>query len=443
MRNATSRLLRRWAGMATIIVLVAGVAACDIDEIFNVQNPGRILDEDLNTPLGLNALVRGASAEASDIFDILAFGVARVTDEAAGSGSYFDTGLLRRGILDYREMDGYFEQAQEARWAAEEAIRRFDEVLGEAEAQQDTAYARAFVLSGMGHQALGESFCELVYESSGRLPRDTAFDRALAQFERGEALADALGNTNLVNAARAGQAAALAGLAWAGEATWEEAASIADQVPTDFAYYAYYDVNDNVNIVWDETHDRHEMSMFGTIVADLPTDNPRAPWTDCTVEGACSSDVGADGVTPHYRQEKYPDEGGDIPRLSGLEARMIEAEYYLIQGDLVSFISEINQARDHFGLADLPVPADQEEAWAILDTERFLNLWLTGKRLWDLHRWDTDDHAFTLFPGSRAHDFVYGGGIVYPTDPALERRDTCMPVPFSECQANPNVNCET
>ncbi len=217
------------------------------------------------------------------------------------------------------------------------------------------------------------------------------------------------------------------------------AAAAADQVPTDFAYFAYYDENDNWNETWDETHQRHEMSMYGTIVADIPQDDPRTPWTDCTVVGSCRTELGADGETPHYRQEKYPDVGTDIPVLSGLEARMIEAEYYLINNQLDLFIAEINDARAHFGFDPLAQPADQQAAWDILDTERFLNLWLTGTRLWDLHRWDTDGLDYTMYSGSRAQEFLYGGGIVYTTD--LDRRDSCMPIPFSECQANENITC--
>ena len=37
--------------------------------------------------------------------------------------------------------------------------------------------------------------------------------------------------------------------------------------------------------------------------------------------------------------------------------------------------------------------------WDILDRERHLTLWLEGRRLWDLHRWN--------------HPHLNGGGVVY------------------------------
>ncbi len=69
-----------------------------------------------------------------------------------------------------------------------------------------------------------------------------------------------------------------------------------------------------------------------------------------------------------------------------------------------------------------------------------INLYIEGRRLWDLHRWDTDGYDFTMYTGSRLHDFLYGGSIVHPTD--LDRRASCYPIPFSECQANPNISCD-
>jgi len=432
-------LLWRLTALSVVAAGAVGLGACDLDEFFDVKNPGRIFDEDVSTPLLLGTLVTGASAELSDWVDGQAMDISILTDEMAGSGSYYSTSVLRQGILRPQDVDWYFEQPQEGRWAAEEAIRRYEDILGVAEAQQDTAYARAYILSGINHRQLAETFCQVSYEVSAAMEKDTAFQRAYNMFAQGESLASSLGNTNLVNAARVGMAASLAGLAFAGEATWQEAQAVADQVPSDFVYYAFYDENDNWNEVWDETFQRHEMSIFGTVVADEPQDNPRAPWTDCTIVGNCRTELGADGQTAHYRQEKYQSMNADIPVLKGVEARMIEAEYYLINNDLANFIAEINDARAVYGLTPLAQPADQQAAWDILDVERMLNLYLEGRRLWDLYRWDQDGHDFTMYTGSRLHDFVYGGSIVHPS--TLDKRGICIPIPYSECQANENIPC--
>src|SRR5690606_20496655 len=129
------------------------------------------------------------------------------------------------------------------------------------------------------------------------------------------------------------------------------------------------------------------------------------------------------GTTPHFRQEKYPERGSDIPLVKGTEMRLIEAEALLLNGDVAGAMAKINEVRDFWELPDLSA-ADADEAWDHLDNERHLTLWLEARRLWDLHRWD--------------HEVLRGGSIVYP---GVENRASCLIFPLSECQTNPNLNC--
>jgi len=437
--------LKDWSRLGASLVLLlatAGLTACDVDEFFDVENPGRILDEDLFTDQGLGTLVTGASAELSDYIDTHVFMVVRVTDELAGSGSYYDTGLQRRGLLHPIDTDGYWEQPQEGRWAAETAIERIEQVRGPEEAADDSIYARAYLLAGVSNNHLAENMCDLAYGVSERLPRDTAFSRALNQFERAEQLANTSGAESLRLGAIAGQAQALVGMAWSGRASWSDAAAKAAQVPTDYKYVAFYHFGENENIMWNETHERHEVSAWATPVQYLPEDNPRAPYTDCRVGNRCDNDIGADGQTPMLRQEKYDDRGSDITILSGVEARMIQAEAALIAGNLGEFVGYLNDVREYFGIEEeLAAPANQQEGFDMLASEKFLNMWLEGNRLWDIHRWDTDDYTFTMYEGSSVRDFLYGGTVIYETD--ATRRASCVPIGFTECQANPNITCST
>jgi hypothetical protein len=59
----------------------------------------------------------------------------------------------------------------------------------------------------------------------------------------------------------------------------------------------------------------------------------------------------------------------------------------------------------------------------VLDRERYATLWLEGRRLFDLDRWD--------------HPFLNGNWIVGSA--AETRRVSCMPLPQIECQLNPNL----
>jgi hypothetical protein len=222
--------------------------------------------------------------------------------------------------------------------------------------------------------------------------------------------------------------------AYAALGQWDQAVQHAAQVPDDYEFLVYYDQNDNENIMYVETHNRHEMSAFSTYAATFPAPgDPRAPWTDCT-QGGCPNDVGADGVTTMYRQEKFDNYGSEMVQLSGKESRLIEAEKALVDGNMTQFAAQINRVRDLYDLPHIDPPASAgalefpnafDDGWSILDAERYMALWLEARRLWDLHRWD--------------HPFLDGGTIAWPGEP---RRDSCMPVPAGECRVNPQFTCD-
>ena len=68
---------------AVSMVSVMVLAGCGGD-IFDVKNPGAILDEDLNNPRGVSALVVGMSGDFSEGYDGQSFLNARGGDEMSG-----------------------------------------------------------------------------------------------------------------------------------------------------------------------------------------------------------------------------------------------------------------------------------------------------------------------------------------------------------------------
>jgi len=417
-------MIRRgvWAPLITLFFLTAGCG-----DIFDVSNPGQTLDSDLNDPDMIPILITGLSSDVSDFMDNFPFDVARLSDEMAGSGSYADTGYFRVGWALQDEVNGAWEQAHEAIWMAEVHVDRILNDMDLTGVDYEDYVARAWVLQGVSHRILGENHCQVVYSDEGEYgtlqPRSVAFDSAAAAFNRALSYGG-----EWAMAAHAGLASAYAGLG-----QWSQAAAEAALVDDDLEVVAYYDQSDNENELYDETHDRHEMSAYNTYAASFSPDwDPRAPITNCEI-GGCPNAVGSDGVTPMWRQEKYDQPGSEIPILSGKEARLIQAEAALLNGDLGEFTTQINRLRAIWDLDPIAQPASAgaleypnayDDAWSILDGERMLTLWLEGRRLWDLHRWD--------------HPFLDGGTVVWPGEP---RRDSCMPVPAGECRVNPNFTC--
>lgn len=462
-----STRLAKWPLLA---VLAVGVSACDLE----VQNPGTIQDDDLNTPDLMPILVAGVSGEYNDIQDNVAFDGAILSDDAAGTGSYGTTQLFRQGIFDDRDSDDYWEDMHEAAWAAGEAWIRLQEVLGEAEANSSALSARVFALMGHAHNRLGEHYCDLVYDVGGVQDRAVAFDSAIVAFNRAITIGGAAGSgaDDYVLSAYAGIAQARLGKAALGTGTWAEAAAAAqdffDNGGTEqWADYAIYHAQANQNIIWQETHGRAEIGVYTTLAQTLHDDtgDVRVPYTRCgewsddppvagqvTPQGCTSGSgahQGADGLTVNYRQDKYPERGSDIPRATGVEMRLIMAEAALMEGDLPEFANQINAARQSYNDASLPdiaVPTVEGEldffedyphyeypavdAWSILDQERYASLWLTGKRLFDLDRWN--------------HPFLAGGYLArdIPGAAADNPRVSCMPIPRNECELNPNITTD-
>ena len=462
------------AGRSLRALLVAGLAillfsTCDV----SVFNPGAITDEALNDPTLMGVVAAGVANEFNQIPDNFALDVMRLTDQAAGNGSYNGTGRLRRGTLEWDETNGRWAQIHETIWTGLSAWYRMSS-LEEYDQTRSRDAARIWLLIGMAHRMFGENFCQVVYsvgsdfavpEKGQVLPRTAAFDSAIVSLNKAISIGQTAGGVDdIIMAAKAGIAQAYVGLNDFASATqWST------QVPTDFVYNALYNMNSNSNFVWYETNGRNEVGLFNTYSYNLANGpDPRVPYEVCgtfdtpsdpfnsnvTRTGLCSSENGADGVTAHVRQSKYPTEGSDIPIAKGTEMRLIEAEAAMLANNLTDFTARVNDVRSHHGLAAITAPATVGEleynnsptspfervlhnaydastgnvgdpgvdAWSILDGERHLTMFGEARRLWDLHRWD--------------HPFLDGGLVFWDTE---VRRASCFPLPDDECTLNQEI----
>ena len=91
---------------------------------------------------------------------------------------------------------------------------------------------------------------------------------------------------------------------------WSQAVANSAQVPTDFVFNASYSLNSSRerNEIVFESHNRAEMSVFGTFIETLgPDGDPRTSWKDCTTPGTCASghQGAGDADNPNYQQMKF------------------------------------------------------------------------------------------------------------------------------------------
>jgi hypothetical protein len=418
-------------------LMILATAACDT----TVTNPGPVQDEFLTDRNAASAMVNGAGRALSAGMNWISYTGAAVSREIHPAGSTGSFGISARwqtGELnaDDGDLNTHWEQAQRARWLAEETLRRL-EAAGPPPAgslQTPVQYANAlqlgYVYAGYANRLLGENMCAAVIDGSGELPIATFFTRAESLFTKALAVTGGTAATaaTLNSASYAGRAAARVFLG-----KWTEAVSDAGQVQIGFAYnMPYFNIgsDDQRNrIAWAVGNTPYRAhTQWSTWYYDYRTasNDPRVPITVTTLQGDAA--IECCGRVSFWPEAKHNTSASPIRLASGREMRLIEAEAKLRGSDIPGAFTLINAVRTNAGTTALPVPTAIDEAWRLLKRERGIELWLEARRLGDLRRWKKNNTPGALDPlesvGPASH---------------LTRQDLCFPISRSERETNPNL----
>lgn len=399
---------RRLAALAATVAF----GACSDVLSLDVEAPGRISDDDLNTADAVPGIVAGMSYDLTDGVDATLQDVVMAAGEIGHGGSY-DFGAIPFGkfMTDDADWDGEFNAMSQARWVAEAGLRRIADILEPAQFEKNADVARAYLLAGFANRLMGELQCRTAIDNGPDLAHTEHFNRADSLFSRAIQVATAAGRTEVLRAAYGGRASIRA---WLGR--WSDASADASQVPASFVYSAIFSVA-NQNDLWNETNTRREFSLYGTMWVDHP-DDPRAPW-DIPLDSKGDVLRGQDGQTLFYHQLKYQGPEDDVPLTHGAEMLVLRAEAALRAGDYDAAEGLLNEARAVWEMEPLVLPRTEPEAWSVLRYERYATLWLEGRRLWDMRRWQVEGAPMA--------------------DPFADDRDLCFPVGNEEFRSNPNV----
>jgi starch-binding outer membrane protein, SusD/RagB family len=386
-------------GLASCALL----AGCD----FAVTNPGPLLDEQLNTPNAIPALVNGMGGDLSNAIGNFLTRGSLAGRELVHSGNFAAERQFFIGQVRAEDVNGDWARMQTARWVAENGLVRMRTVLGTA-FETNVNTPRAYIYAGYANRILGENVCETTIDGGPRQPNTEHFVRADSLFTRAITIATALNNTTLLNAARAGRAQVRAD-----QGRWADAATDAALIPATFRHNAVFSTNttrENLGLAF-ETINRREVTVFNTVWA---TDRDvRVPWD--TVRTGTTLTRGQDGTTIFFRQRKYLTIGDPMPLAKGAEMLLIRAEAALRSNDVSNAMLFINQARATSTLPALTATT-VDQVWPILIRERGAVLWLEGRRWFDLKRWQAEGRT-TLRTG----------------------RSGCMPISQEEIGSNPNL----
>jgi hypothetical protein len=401
----TIRFHRIATGAAATLLALGALSACDL----SVTNPGPLQDEELNTPAAVPALVNGMSGDLSVALGNYIDRAALASGELTEAGNFAAEQHFYLGQIAPEDVNADWANMQTARWSSEQGIERMKTVLG-ASFEANTNTPRAYLYAGFANRLLGENACVAVIDGGPAQSDSVYFQRAESLFTRALTIAQAQKNTTIQNAALGGRASVRA---WLGN--WSGAAADAAQVPTSFVFNAIFSTNTprENNDLANQTISRRETTVWGTVYANTKSD-PRTPW-DTVKTSAGKVQTGQDGKTPFFRQGKYTSLGSSVPLTKGTEMLLVRAEAALRSGDVAGAMTLINQERAASNLPALTATT-AAAAQTILQAERGSVLWLEGRRLWDLRRWQAAG-----------------------TSTFLSNRSKCIPPSANEASANHNL----
>ena len=323
-------------GAVAFTVLLSG---CDL---FDVVNPGPIIDEALNEEAAGKTVLIGVAADVEVSVDAMAWlgGPASTDLDADATQPWLqDAGEGRLTVIN---AESSWNPMQLARWGAAAGIARLSETQSDAGTNQ--YLTAAYMWAGWANRILGDNACIAVFggedkdgdgttESGEVQDRDQHYVRAIERFETALSRAQSGGHDSIAMASRAGMAQANLMLG-----NYSQAQSLAAQIPDDFMWAARRSSNTNreINSVYQFTHEgTKQITVWGMYNDSIgPETDPRVPWRDM-------NQTSGGGVKPFYRQLKYTDRGDDFPLAKGHEMRLIEAEVMLRMGDREGAIAKI------------------------------------------------------------------------------------------------------
>lgn len=439
---------RRRGSFVATAGLVAALALTACDGFLDVDDPDVVTPDQLEGPEAVPTAVAGMVRSFQEGWDDYVRYSTMFTDEMILAGTFQGRVEVddRRITPENVQVTGeLYEPVQRARETAEDLIQTFEANLedpdfSDVRGEMEAGIVRGNLFAGFMHVVLAEMYCGAVVDPEGPpLSPGEVMDEALAFLEEAEARADELGLTEVAQAARVGQARAHL---WRGELG--EAATLVDGIPDAFTHVVEY--SDNV------PEQNHELAaetwgfstdIRWTVGDGTSTERREEIWAyfdEWLEQGLLDPDTDLDPQNvsiPVTLQLFLDDPAAPGLLASGWEARMIEAEVELRNGNpgdaeaiVNDLLEEEGQARNPMTLLDsgpdelgafesVDFTGDLAEDLPQLARARSAGLWLSGGRQATLRRFVEND-GVNLYPDR-------GGD------------DVCFPIPQQEIDNNPNL----
>jgi starch-binding outer membrane protein, SusD/RagB family len=442
------RATRRAAAAIAVALGAAAATACNPDKVLEVTDPDIINPESVADSAGAEALRIGALARfnaatsgnnGSENLFILG---GTLADEFRSSDTFVqrDETDQRNVVTSNANVNTAYRDAQRARLSAAQAFRG---LAATAPSRRGQAAEMLYVQAYM-ENLLAETFCGAIPFSDFiggaevlGTPMSTteALNRALAHAD--SALAFATG-TDALSAQVRNATAVVKGRILLNLGRFADAATAVANVPTTFALLHEQSQSSRDNVIWAWVNNARRFTLVdregGNGLNFISANDPRVP-TAAPVRGG-----GFDSNVDLVRQNIYSTRETSFPIVTGIEARLIEAEAALQANNAALFLSKLNDPRSASRTigavtvtpAQLPALTDPGTAAGrqdLLFRERAFWLFGSGHRLGDLRR--------LVRQYQRNAESVYPTGIWETGAPF--GRQVALPITQAE-ENNPNYN---
>ncbi|MCH7496364.1 MAG: RagB/SusD family nutrient uptake outer membrane protein [Candidatus Marinimicrobia bacterium] len=416
---------------ALVALLAATIAFPGCDALLNVENPGSILEQDLETDTAIDPLLTGFKAELFagnfNSLPMIVLTQALLAGETynADTFTYFQALVTRDVQCSDGSLDGLYASLSIALFLGADLARRMKRVLpppaagGTAadSAAKDIRLAETLCVLGSGYLVAAETWWEMPFAKfdgvqyvPGPMEQQTAIlNRAVDSFTEAQAVAEAAASPELESYARSGLARAYLLLGDLAAALPHAAASATGR----WNYMApYSNLDENFIYVW--------ITQRGgqTVAPEFRnTGDPRVAVTNSGQLALNQSDA-------LWVPDKYDARDRPLRIASWQESALIAAEAELtVNGDVTAALGWINSVRVEAGLA-AATGATIAEVTTILRRERKYEFFFEGRRLSDLIRYGVTEVNYT-------------GGQV----PGVQPLPYYLPIPDDESDNNDHVSC--
>jgi hypothetical protein len=440
-----------------VLLAAAAIVLNGCGNILDVDNPNNVVEDALNNPRAAAFIANGAGATVTRALAAIYSPYGAVTDELTYVGSRDAYGYADRGEVSdpFNEFtDAAFPEMAEARYVTANAVRLIKQFDADGTLEDRHDLARALLYEAIIFTAIGEMFDDFVIEAEkstagpplGEANMFVVFDSAVTQATEGLAIAQALGTDDgndtairlMMVRARARHSKAiwqkLNGANGDPVATPVQNPLVNDAGADADAAAALAMIGTGVDykfkltpltqtlgfpVVGNDLNNRLELrsgdsqaGISSALCRDATCDQyvvPEATKGNTVVSVKYQDPVNniVDPVLNANITEcciKGPQNGqGDLVPMTMVSARemlLIRAEHALANTNTGQFQIFINQLRDlNSSLSDYNGANPAPEA--MLTHSRFVNLYLQGRRLMDMHRfgiraqkWEADAEAY-------------------------------------------------